>query len=153
MRFVLFARSGGEAIHMHQRDTTRVTCGNHVYCAKMTDCGCCAPNPTFETFEMQHVCKRSLNNVRLSCHSLPIETGRHHRPPIPRSSRLCPHCPLASVGDEYHIVFECPFFQPLRDKYHTLFSSQTSSMRSLFAQKERMTVYKFVLDCLDMINA
>ncbi len=28
--------SGGEAIHMHQRDTTRVTCGNHVYCAKMT---------------------------------------------------------------------------------------------------------------------
>ncbi len=89
---------------------------------------------------------------RLSCHSLPIETGRHHRPPIPRSSRLCPHCPLASVGDEYHLVFECPIFQPLIDKYHTLFSSRTSSMRSFFAQKERMIVYKFVSDCLDMIN-
>ena len=89
---------------------------------------------------------------RLSCHSLPIETGRHHRPPIPRSSRLCPHCPLASVGDEYHLVFECPIFQPLRDKYHTLFSSRTSSMRSFFAQKERMIVYKFVSDYLDMIN-
>ena len=44
-------------------------------------------------------------------------------------------------------------FQPLRDKYHTLFSSRTSSMRSFFAQKERMSVYKFILDCLDMINA
>ena len=82
--------------------------------------------------------KRFLH-VRLSCHSLPIETGRHHRPPIPRSSRHS-HCPLASVGDEYHLVFECPIFQPLRDKYHTLFSSRTSSMRSFFAQKDRMIV-------------
>ena len=38
-------------------------------------------------------------------------------------------------------------------KYHTLFSSRTSSMRSFFAQKERKSVYKFILDCLDMINA
>ncbi len=90
---------------------------------------------------------------RLSCLSLPIETGRHHRPPSPRSSRFCPHCPLASVGDEYHLVFECPNFQPLRDKYHTLFSSRTSSMRAFFAQKERMLVYKFISDCLDMINS
>ena len=69
-----------------------------------------------------------------------------------QNKKLCPHCPLASVGDEYHLVFESPIFQPLRDKYHTLFSSQTSSMRSFFAQKERMIVYEFVLDCLDMIN-
>ena len=69
-----------------------------------------------------------------------------------QNKKLCPHCPLASVGDEYHLVFECPIFQPLRDKYHTLFSSRTSSMRSFFAQKERMIVYKFVSDCLDMIN-
>ena len=57
---------------------------------------------------------------RLSCHSPPIETGRHHRPPIPRSSRLCPHCPLSSVDseDEYHLVFECPIFQPLRQVSH-----------------------------------
>ncbi len=87
------------------------------------------------------------------CHSLPVETGRHHRPPIPRSSRLCPDCPLSSVGDEYHLVFECPIFQPLRDKYHTLLNSRTSSMRSFFAQKDRMIVYKFISDCLDMITA
>ncbi len=90
---------------------------------------------------------------RLSYHSLPIETGRHHRPPILRSSRLCPHCPLDSVGDERHLVFECPIFQPLTDKYYTLFSSRTSSMQSFFAQKDRMSVYKFISDCLDVINA
>ncbi len=37
MRFVHVACSGGEAIHMHQQDATRVACGDHVYCAKMTD--------------------------------------------------------------------------------------------------------------------
>jgi len=50
------------------------------------------------------------------------------------------------------LVFECPIFKPLRDKYQILFSSRTSSMRSFFAQKERMIVYKFISDCLDMIN-
>jgi len=94
--------------------------------------------------------KRSLR-FRLSCHSLPVETGRHHRPPIPRSSRLCPHCPLSSDGDELHYIRN--IFLPLRDKYHTLFNSRTSSMRSFFAQKYRMIVYKCISDCLDMINA
>ena len=90
---------------------------------------------------------------RLSCHSLTIETGRHHRPPIPRSSRLCPHC-LSSVGDEYHLVFECPIF-PATQRQLTLFNSRTSSMRSFFAhwQKDRMIVHKFISDCSDMINA
>jgi len=50
---------------------------------------------------------------------------------------------------EYHLVFECPVFQPVRDKYHTLFSSRTR----IFAQKDRMVVYKFISDCLDVIHA
>ncbi len=55
--------------------------------------------------------KRFLH-FRLNSHSLPIETGRHHRPPIPRSSRLCAYCPLSSAGNEFHFIFECPNFQP-----------------------------------------
>ena len=67
------------------------------------------------------------------------------------------------VRHEYHLVFECPNFQPLRDKYHTLFhsetsitpfsTSRTSSMQSFFVRRDRMIVYKFVSDCLDMIDA
>ena len=53
---------------------------------------------------------KSFLRFRLSSHSLLIETGRHDRPPIPRPSRLCTHCPLSSVGDEHHFVFECPYF-------------------------------------------
>ena len=34
-----------------------------------------------------------------------------------------------------------------RDRYHTHFSSRTSSMPSYFTQKERMIVYKFISDC------
>ena len=54
---------------------------------------------------------------RLSSHSLPIEAGRRTRPQTPCSARVCPHCSSQAVGDEKHLVFECPFLQPIRSKY------------------------------------
>ena len=65
---------------------------------------------------------------------------------MPQLSHACKVVVALCVGDAYHLVFECPVFQPLRDKYHTLCSSRTSSMRSFFAQRDRMIVYKFILD-------
>ena len=109
-----------------------------------------ASNPYFLLPVSGKRMKRFLR-FRLSCHSLPIETGRHHRPPIPRSSRLFPHCPLSSVGDEHHLVFECPTFQPLRQVSHP-FQFPNLFNAIVLAQKDRMVVYKFVSDCLDMIN-
>lgn len=64
-------------------------------------------------------------------HYQPIETYQHHRPYIPRLCRLCPQCPLSSLGDEYHLVFECPNLKPPRDKYQTLFNPYTTSMRRI----------------------
>ena len=63
-------------------------------------------------------CMKRFLCFRLTSHSLPDETGKHRRPHIPGSFRLCPHCPLSSVGDEQHFVFECRFCGPFRDKFH-----------------------------------
>lgn len=57
-------------------------------------------------------------------------------------------CALAVIY-AYHLVYDCPNFQPFRHKYHTLFCSQTQ----IFAQKDHMIVYKVILGCLDMTHA
>ncbi|KAL3135391.1 hypothetical protein ABBQ32_007575 [Trebouxia sp. C0010 RCD-2024] len=41
---------------------------------------------------------------------------------------------------------------PLRQQYATLFSSETDTMRSFFAQKDHMQVFNFILDCLDVLK-
>ena len=38
-------------------------------------------------------------------HKLPIETGRYAN--IERRFRICSHCNLQKVGDEFHYLFEC----------------------------------------------
>ena len=42
--------------------------------------------------------------LRLSSHSMPIETGRWRR--IPREERLCTAC--NTIGDEEHYIYTCP---------------------------------------------
>ena len=46
-----------------------------------------------------------LTRFRLSCHTLEIEMGRHHRPPIPAEERLCDTCEV--LEDEFHFLFHC----------------------------------------------
>lgn len=48
--------------------------------------------------------------------------------------------------------FKCAFLQPLRLKRRFLFTSPMTSMHCFFSQKDRMSVFKVILDCLDMTN-
>ena len=52
---------------------------------------------------------RSLN------HKFPIEWGRYLG--IERDDRVCELCRLHRLGDEYHYVLECTYFDDLREKY------------------------------------
>ena len=49
--------------------------------------------------------RKSFTSWRLSCHKLPIETGRHLN--IPRPERKCTKCNLGVLGDEVHALFVC----------------------------------------------
>ena len=43
---------------------------------------------------------------RMGSHLLPIEQGRHLR--LPRHRRVCGLCHTGALGDERHMLLECP---------------------------------------------
>lgn len=60
--------------------------------------------------------RKSVTQLRLSNHKLPIETGRYTG--IDRNNRLCTLC-KCSTGDEYHCLMQCyhPKLTDLRNKF------------------------------------
>ena len=60
-------------------------------------------------------------------------------------------CGIA-VADEIRMLHECPVLQPLRQQFAALFTSNTDTLRSLFAQEDHMQVSRSVLDCLDYLT-
>ena len=53
--------------------------------------------------------RKYLTKFRVSSHDLQIEKGRHSKPKIPLSLRLCRHCDSQCIDNEYHFLTECPF--------------------------------------------
>ncbi len=87
---------------------------------------------------------------RLGSHQLPIVLGRFAGGQ--HVARDCTHRGIVAVADELHMIFECPALQAVRQQYAPLFSTDTNTMRSFFAQQDHMQVFKFVLDCLDVFQ-
>ena len=54
----------------------------------------------------------------MGSHLLPIEQGRHLR--LPRHRRVCRLCHTGALGDERHMLLECPALADLRDEYSPL---------------------------------
>jgi hypothetical protein len=53
-----------------------------------------------------------LTRLRLSSHSLHIETGRHTD--TPREDRTCTLCMTNTIEDETHFLIQCPIYQDIR---------------------------------------
>ena len=53
--------------------------------------------------------RRAISQLRVSSHRLAIETGRHHRPPIPATERLRKYCDPGNIDDELHFITGCDF--------------------------------------------
>ena len=47
----------------------------------------------------------AVTKMRISCHLLPIESGRYKK--IPGVERLCPLCNRSEIGDEFHYLLKC----------------------------------------------
>ena len=74
---------------------------------------------------------------RVSNHKLPIEIGRHLG--IERQFRVCHLCGV--LGDEYHAIFECAYFQEKRDQFldkSLHFRVNTLQYKKLFANENRI---------------
>jgi hypothetical protein len=61
-----------------------------------------------------------LTKLRISAHSLAIETGRYGTTKIPADQRFCKFCPI-NVEDEVHFLFQCLQYNLLRNEYNILF--------------------------------
>jgi hypothetical protein len=61
----------------------------------------------------------SLLRFRLGVHGLRVDSGRWER--LPRAHRLCERCTEDMVEDEFHLVFECPAYDGVREKFPLLF--------------------------------
>ena len=58
-----------------------------------------------------------LTKLRLSSHSLKIQTGRYSTQRIDRNQRYCIYCNKHDIEDEYHFILICPCYIDLRKKY------------------------------------
>jgi len=50
----------------------------------------------------------AVTKLRISCHKLHIETGRHNRTPL--QHRVCQFCDLQHVEDEQHFILHCKLY-------------------------------------------
>ena len=61
--------------------------------------------------------ERSLiTKIRISAHSLAIETGRYCKPKILANERFCKFC-KDQVEDEIHFLLHCPLYKDIRENY------------------------------------
>ena len=63
--------------------------------------------------------RRALTRLRLSCHQLMIEKGRHQKPYIERTLRKCKLCEN-KIEDEAHFLIDCPLYEKEREPLENL---------------------------------
>ena len=74
---------------------------------------------------------------RMGSHHLPVEEGRHFN--LPRASRVCNFCNTDALGDERHMLLECPALADLRLQFSSLLLSCSSvRLRRLLWAKDSM---------------
>ena len=87
---------------------------------------------------------------RMGSHLLPIEQGRHLR--LPRHTRVCRLCHTGALGDERHMLLECPALADLRDEFSPLIAECSGGMARLVWARNQPMVSKYIIACLDRMS-
>jgi hypothetical protein len=61
----------------------------------------------------------ALARFRLGVHHLKVTTGRWAG--VSKCERLCPRCAGRHIEDEKHVLFECYWYDPLREQFRRLY--------------------------------
>ena len=100
---------------------------------------------------LSNLSMRRLFRFRLGAHHLPVEMGR--RDGHARVARVCPLCSGGHVGDERHLVFECPALQPVRRMHADLYAHARSTMRLFMWHRDQKRVASCLLQLLSQYDA
>jgi len=95
-------------------------------------------------------CMRCFLRFRMGCHGLPNVLGR--RSGTPRAARHCQLCDGHVLGDELHLVFECPSLQHLRGKFAALFGPGIDTMQQFMWQADLLNVARFILESFEFLR-
>lgn len=76
--------------------------------------------------------RKAFTRLRLHSHNLALETGRHCRPKIPRSLRICLFCNSNQIEDEIHFLISCPLYQNLRTTLNEFISGMAPDVAFVF---------------------
>ena len=94
---------------------------------------------------------RTLTKIRLSAHTLAVETGRYRN--IERIEIICINCNLNTIEDEYQFLLECPTYDNLRRKYIKQFYWKRPSVYKVILLlsvkniKELNQLSKYIYEC------
>ena len=106
--------------------------------------------------------RKTFTKLRISSHSLNIETGRHTRPKkTPVENRLCHYCTNNSIETEFHFICNCDLYDTLRSSMYAAIADITPDFTSLDSEHQfiRLLSYfngdyeycqivcKYVYDC------
>ena len=100
--------------------------------------------------------------LRLSSHSLAIETGRYKK--IPQDQRICECCELDEVENEFHFTIKCTLYRQYRNDMFNYFNQSNNEKwlksNTLFDkfkiimqpcdQKTAIVVCQFFKSCFNM---
>lgn len=94
-----------------------------------------------------------LCRFRLSNHNLPIEKGRHMG--LTREDRKCLKCTTGDIGDEFHYLFVCHFFDEKRREllsHHYYRHPSMKKMCDLFNVRNSKKIVKLAKFCKHIVG-
>ena len=75
--------------------------------------------------------RRNYTKMRVSAHTLAVETGRYTQPKTPLHLRKCVFCNLDELEDEEHVVLRCPRYDTIRTELVSKLSCQNDNVCNL----------------------
>ena len=87
--------------------------------------------PGYLTQLLSYALRYLMGQLRISSHTLAIETGRYQR--IPREMRRCLVCHLGEIEDEFHFFLRCPAYYEIWGRYRCLYRDGPHTLRTFFA--------------------
>ena len=87
---------------------------------------------------------------RMGSHMLLIEQGRDLL--LPRHRRVCKMCRTGALGDERHLLLECPALADVKTQFFQLIAHSSGVMARLVWFRDQPLVTRFIIVCLDMVS-
>ena len=92
--------------------------------------------------------RKCIASIRLSSHTLFIETGRHQRPKIESDQRICKLCSL-DVENEFHFILKCPLYENERN---VLLSIVLNHDPTIIDTDDSVTFNNLMMSCNDKVT-